>query len=88
MVNKFHNYNSPKNYICIPLPHWTINRTIRIVGCPFLNCKSYTVAFVVNDDGTPGEIICGWPGYSYNCPIIPFWDQNTKWSVLQTDFLS
>jgi hypothetical protein len=88
MVTKTHNYNSPQNYICIPLPHWSINKRIRTEGCPFLDCSRYTVAFVVNDDGSVGETITGWPGYSYDCPIIPFWDKSTKWSVLQTDILT
>jgi len=87
-MDKHHNYQSPKNYICIDMPHWTINRRIRISGCPFVDCSRYTVAFVVNDDHSPGDVICGWPGYSYDCPIIPYWDEKTKWCVLQTDFLT
>lgn len=88
MISRYDNYISPKNYICIPLPSTSINRRIRVDGCPFVNCKRYTVAFTINEDYTPGDIICGWPGYSYNCPMIPFWDSKTKWSVLQTDFIT
>ncbi len=84
---RFDNYFYPKNYVCIPIPDGWINKRIR-EGCPFLDCSRYTVAFVVDEENNPKEVICGWPGYSYNCPIIPFWDDKTKWSVLQTDIIT
>lgn len=82
------NYSEPENYICIPLPDFKTLQRLRIEGCPYLNCKSYTVAFSLDENNNPKNVICGWEGRSYDCPIVPYWDKNTKWSLIQTDFLT
>lgn len=87
-MNRQHNYPRPVNYVCAEMPSWEKCRDIRIAGCPYDNCKRYSVAFKVNEDGSAGDAIIGWAGFAYECPIIPYWDEDGKWSILQTEFLT
>lgn len=88
MHSKYDNYERPINYVCAEMPDDFVCRRIRIEGCPYDNCKKYSVAFKVNNDGSVGETIYGWPGYAYECPIVPYWDKDGPWSILQTEFLT
>lgn len=87
-MHRHHNYNHPINYVCPPMPDEAERKRIRIEGIPYEGCKKYSVAFRVKEDGTSGEIIYGWTGYAYECPIVPFWDTEGPWSILQTEFLT
>lgn len=87
-IDKFDNYEQPINYVAIEMPDDEICRKIRFAGVPYENCKCYSIAFKVNANNEVGNVIKGWPGYAYECPIIPTWDSEGPWSILQTEILT
>lgn len=87
MIDKTHNYKTPKNYICIDLPDPEMCKRIRSEGIPYPGCRRYSIAFSVNEYFVPTKVIKGWEGYSYQCPVVPKWDEDGPWSILQTDIL-
>lgn len=73
-------------FVWCPVPYHKTARRLRIAGCPWLECRNYTVVYEVLPDGSPGEVICGWPDGPFECPTWPWWDDR-PWCWMQTNFI-
>lgn len=73
-------------FVWRPVPDWRTARRLRIAGCPWLGCRNYTVVYEVLPDGGYGEVICGWPGETFECPTWPWWDDR-PWCWMLTNFI-
>lgn len=77
-----------KKFVDRKLPHWKILQRLRFAGCPYENCKKYTIVYRILDDGAVGNVLASWIGDSLDCPTSFWWDEQIPWCWFTTDFLT